>query len=461
MPDSNTAYILTRADELNAIGAKLFGQGDIDPARLHFLAALSIEPNNPQALQNLGAVLRQMNHFAAAESVSRRSVKLSNNNPFCRSNLGVSQLNLKKFDAAYETLKSVVEDLPDNPSSWHNYGLVLYMTDRRQEAYDAFTKSLALMANNPQCESDQALALLSLGRIQDGLAAYECRWKLLQKPKGWHETVPEWQGEDLRNRHILLHHEQGFGDGLMLVRFVNNLPKDCKITLAVPSELVKLFARSFPRVVVVDWNEEDLKTRTDFDYQSPLLSVMRWLNISKPVDISSAPYLVPQPMANVRLPAGPIRIGICWASGNHNAALTERRRVVPVTSFLPLTEIPGVSLISLQKDAAAGDICANGMEGLIYDVSPRLEDFAATADIMSYLDLIISVDSAVAHVAGAIGKPCLMLAPYSYCWRWWDLPTGLPWYRDMYQYEQAPDGTWDAAMCAVVHDVTDMVHIGE
>jgi hypothetical protein len=99
----------------------------------------------------------------------------------------------------------------------------------------------------------------------------------------------------------------------------------------------------------------------------------------------------------VKLPSAKYKIGICWASGNHGPALMERRRVVPLTDFLPITELPDVAVVSFQKGEAANDICQNGMEGLVYDVSHRLEDFAVTANILTHMDLVISVDSAMAH----------------------------------------------------------------
>ena len=209
----------TKTEELNAKGAEFFREGHLEPARLHFLAALSLEPNQPQVLQNLGAVLRSLGHYEAAESVARRSVAASDNNPFCRSNLGVSQLAMRRYNEATKTLQEVTKDLPNSGPSWHNYGLALYMTGRYDEALTTFNTSLGLDYSNSQLQSDRALTLLSLGKIQEGLEAYECRWNLLTKSKIWKTNIPEWQGEFLKGMRILAHHEQGFGDSLMLVRF--------------------------------------------------------------------------------------------------------------------------------------------------------------------------------------------------------------------------------------------------
>ena len=344
---------LSRIEELNALGAKFFSEGHLEPARLHFLAALSLDSRQPQVLQNLGAVLRNLQHYEAAASVARRSVAESGNNAFCRSNLGVAQLGLKKFPEALATLKSVVEDMPESGPSWHNYGLVLYMTGRYEEALGAFDKALALDYSNAQIRSDRSLTLLSLGRIQEGLESYEVRWNILHRNKIWKLGIPEWQGEALNGCRILTHHEQGFGDSIMLSRFLRTVAErfGCHITLAVPEELRRLFVGSFRFIKVVNMEDEILSGETKYDYHSPLLSLVRHLKIEKPADIDGGPYIFAKP-TELKLPDAKYKVGICWASGNHGPALMERRRVVPLTFFLPRPNSGGVSVISLQKGEA-------------------------------------------------------------------------------------------------------------
>lgn len=445
---------MTKAEELNAKGAQYFREGQMDPARLHFLAALLLEPEQPNVLQNLGAVMRNLGHLEVSESLAKRSVIASDGNVFCRSNLGVAQLGLRKFDEAIATLRQVALDMPESGASWHNYGLGLYILGQYEEALSVFDKAWAMGYNNPQLKSDRALTLLSLERIGEGLEAYEARWEVLAQSHIYKLGIPEWNGESLFAKRILIHHEQGFGDSLMLVRFLKPLitKQKCEITLAVPEPLVELFAKSFPSVHVVDWHTLEAGQDYSYDYHAPLLSVMKHVGIQHPKDIDSSPYLKGEPMKSpIVLPDRKVKVGICWASGNHGAALRERRRVVPLLLFLPLAEIPGISLISLQVGKESGDIQANGMECIVFDVAHHLTNFADTADLIARLDLVISVDSAVAHVAGAIGKPCLMLSPYTRCWRWWGKTTGWPWYERMAIFYQNRDGRWTSAM----HNITN------
>lgn len=441
------AQSMTRADELCNIGVQFFHKGELDPARLHFLAAVALDPKHASGWQNLGACLRNMNHFPAATAAAKRSVALTESkNPFCLTNLGVSYLGMKRYGDSLKLLKEVASKIPDAAPSWHNLGLIHYILGKHTDALEAFDKSLSL-TYNPHCASDRSLTLLSIGKIEEGLTAYECRWETLYRSRIWDLGIPEWKGEDISGLRLLVHHEQGLGDSIMLVRFLKQLAeRHCHITLAVPDSLVYLFAKNYPFVAVRSMDDERISTDSGFDYHSPLLSVMRWVGIRRPDDIISAPYLYAQGKSPVNLPSGRKRIGICWASGNHAAHLVDRRRMVPLPLFLPLMEDTDVSLISLQKGEDTRDIVTHGLEGMIFDVAHRLESFAETANVISELDLVISVDSAVAHLAGALGKPCLMLSPYTRCWRWWGLPSGRPWYDRMAVFSQSPDGTWDVPM---------------
>ena len=451
MTSSGPAQKPSRAEEINHGGAMLLNRGELEPARLHFLAALMLEPQNINALQNLGACLRALGHNAASEVIAKRSVAASGGtNPYCRSNLGVAQFTLKKYDEAVATLEAVLKEVP-NAENYHNLGLVYYILGNYERALSLFNKSLDLKYAD-QTASDRSLALLSLGRIAEGLEAYESRWNLLKKTPIWEMNIPEWQGEALDGRRLLIHHEQGFGDSIMLVRFVKSLAKyKVSITLAAPAPLVRLFQRSFPFCRVLDLNGE-LPEASSFDYHTPMLSLMRHSGVAQPKEISGETYLVAKPEPLIRLPDNRVKIGICWASGNHAKELTDRRRLVPLTLFLPLLIDPSVSLISLQAGGESKDIINNGLEGIVFDPMGRVESFAQTADIIACLDLVISVDSAVAHLAGALGKRCLMLSPFSRCWRWWGHETGWPWYGKMKIYQQEQSGSWERPMAKVVKD---------
>lgn len=442
----------TRVEELINLGVKFFHDNHLEPARLHFLAALSLDPKNSTAWQNLGAVLRNLNYFEAGHIASKRAVELTHGqNPYCLTNLGVSLLALRRHSEALKILSDIADRLSGDAPPRHNYGLILYIMGKYNDALAAFEKSLELRYQS-NCASDRSITLLSMGKIEEGLAAYECRWETLNKSPIWKLPIREWKGEDVSGQRLIVHHEQGFGDSIMLVRFMKQLASQhkCHITLAVPQELVRLFAKSFPFISVLDYNDESLNDNSGFAYHVPMLSVLRYIGVRRPNDIDSSPYLMPVGGCPITVPKAHKRVGICWASGNHAPALMDRRRIVPLKFFLPLMEDPDINLISLQKGYDAKDIQSLGLENIIFDPSHRLNDFADTADVISQLDLVITVDSAVAHLAGALGRPTLVLSPYTRCWRWWGLPSGSPWYDRMALYTQAASGSWESTMKSLV-----------
>ena len=451
----------TRAHILNRIGAELHGQHQIDAARLHYLAALSLEPQNSIVLQNLCAALIAMEKYATGASVARKALRYDPNNINALSNFGVCLLGDNRYAEAEE--KVYVPMLKRSSEMewgmWHNYGIMLYMMGRFSEAKVALERALAITPTAPQPINDLALTYMALKDLQKGLAMYECRWQSMHKNPIWEQGVREWQGEDLSDCHILVHHEQGFGDSIMLCRFIPQLAAlGAKVTIATPPELQRLMQLSFPSFRCIDWYDE--RIHEHYDYHTPMLSMMRWLKIdpNNESDFQPLPYL--KASANeIQLPLaspGQKRIGICWASGDHGVALKRRRRIVPLSLFLPLTELDDVKLISLQKGPGASDLVTLGLEGIIYDPMARAEDFADTAAIINDLDLVISVDSAVAHLAGALGKPCMMLGPYTRCWRWWRNTNAKPWYDKMSIERQESDGSWIFAM----HNIVQRIELG-
>jgi len=406
--------------------------------------------------------LRNLQHYDAAAVMARKSVAASGGNPYCLSNLGVSLLSQKKFFESRLILEKVTRLLPSSAPSWHNYGLVLYMMGSFEDALFAFDRAIALGSPDPHLRSDRALALLALGDIPFGLETYEIRWQILAKNRIWNLNIPEWKGETLATgQNLLIHHEQGFGDSLMLSRFLPRAKQKIAANLiyAVPDELLDLFNHSFPQITVVSTSDSCLGQELGFDYHIPMLSLLRYLGIDVPDDVRSLPYLsAPADVRNVRgrLPQSDFKVGICWASGNHGKSLSDRRRVVDLKDFLPLLELNNTTVVSLQKDPEVKEIERLGLGGIIFDVNPWLDDFGVTANVISELDAVISVDSAVAHLAGALGIPCFMLSPYSRCWRWWKAETdgnAEPWYKNMPLFSQASNGSWTDAVADAIASV--------
>ncbi len=454
------------ADELVDIGTQFFLQKRVDIARLYFDAALLKEPDHGRALHNLSSALIQGHLLPAALSTARRALNSGLDNNGVLMNITAALNGLGQFEEVLEGTDKIIRSMPPFdprlPAVLHNRGLVLNHLEQYEEAVKSYEKALILASSEDQKNmilSDRALAILAIGKIVEGCREYEVRWtNRLYKSKVWELGIPQWQGESLEGKRIILQHEQGFGDGVMLVRLVPELLlRGANVSLAVPGPLVELFTHHVPwqGVPVFEWNDDEERMREwRADYQVPMLTALGLLGY-KPKHIFDNPYLHATPDKDNLGPPG-FRVGLCWASGYHSFALAIRRRYVPLSLFFPLAEIPGVRLVSLQKDDPAKDILNLGAESFIHDAMARCSDFADTARVIAGLDLVVSVDSAVVHIAGALGIPCIMLGPYVRCWRWWGGETGWPWYKDFRIFKQSQWGVWNKEVERVIDLVKEL-----
>lgn len=450
------------AEELIDLGTVHYIQRRADIARLYFDAALLKDPDNGRALHNISSTLIQGHLLHAALSTSRRALNSGIDPLGVMMNITAAMNGLGRFDEVLRGTDDILAKMPVSDSRlaavYHNRGIVLNHIGRYDEALDAYNRGL--IASNAEEQrgliiSDRALALLSMGLISEGCREYEVRWeRRLYKCKVWEIGVPQWQGEDLRGKRIILCHEQGYGDGIMLIRVLPYLQAlGADIVVAALDPLINLFRyhTDWSPLHVVEWNDEEELRALNADYFVPMLSALGLLGLT-PDSILGDPYLHTEADETNLGPKG-FRIGICWASGYHNFAIAIRRRYVPLHLLFPLSEIPGIRLVSLQKDDPQKDILNFGAESFIHDAMARCEDFADTARVVAGLDLVVSVDSAMVHLAGALGVPVLMLGPIIRCWRWWGGGTGWPWYKNFYIFPQREWGSWDKTVSELIEFV--------
>jgi hypothetical protein len=455
MPDSEIAAQDPAAlsSRLNHEGSLAYGKGDIGVAYMHFIGAILADNSNHLAWMNTSAALISFQKAVSAEIAARRALAFDPTSKMIRVNLSNALMGQRRWAEVNALHKEICSNDMLEPGPWHNWGLSLYMQEEFDRAIGCFDRALELSGGSRQVKNDMAIALLASGRLDEALELYEVRWDTLWKSPAWNMGLPQWQGEQLDNKGIIIAHEQGFGDSLMLCRFINNIHAiypSAKIGVTVPKELVELFKFNFPYSSVYD-HEQIPVGLTDYHYFTPMLSMMRWLGYAHPEDIVPTPYL--QGPGKFHFTAkGEIKVGICWSSGDHGYMMHRRRRQIMLEKFLPLAAYPRVRLYSLQKGDAEKEIQTSFAQAFVMADCNRTADFADTADIISQLDFVVTVDTAVAHLAGAMGKPTLMLMPNPRCWRWWEKYNGLPWYKDMAIFQQAPDGSWDIAMDELISE---------
>jgi tetratricopeptide (TPR) repeat protein len=387
---------------------------------------------------------------------------------------------LRRQDRAAETepfLRTLLTGQPDDPDLHAYLGAALAGLDRRQEAIAAFDASLALRPGDAGTLHARSIMAFDLARFDDSLtdlqhaasaapedpairtslahahllrADYATGWPLfearLRLPDATHLDAPAWDGRPT-DRVVLVHAEQGIGDTLQFCRFLPNAAARAPIVFLGPTSCARLF-QSFSTLQAVC---TDLSV-PPYDLQCALMSLPGLLDISEAEFAVSLPYLHVDPAGAAawrqRLGVLPgLRVGLVWGGNPKFGA--DRRRSLPLSAFAELLALPGVTFVSLQKgEIAAAEIAALNLPDLI-DIAPDLHDFADTAAALTALDLLITVDTAVAHLAGALLRPVWMLNRADTDWRWQLSRTDSPWYPTLRLFRQATPGHWQPVLEAL------------
>ncbi len=360
-------------------------------------------------------------------------------------NLGNALRDKGMFDEAIAAYRRTISLRPNVADAYNNLGSALIDNGEREEAVLAYRKSIQINPGAIHSHWNLAILLLSMGRFAEGWDEFEWRLKDQGKRLGRDFGRPQWNGEDLGGETLLLHAEGGFGDAIHFVRYAPMLKgRAQKLILECSTPLVRLFS-DLPGV---DEIIERGRMLPSFDFQIPLQSLPRLFK----TNLNNIPNAVPYLKApaeelsrwKVRIPSdGRLNVGLVWAGSPHpNESGDSRTRGLDI--FGPLGRVPGVRFFSLQKGAESG--IARPPELELTDFTDELSDFAATAALIENLDLVISVDTSVAHLAGALGKPVWVLIPHSADFRWLLERTDSPWYPTMRLFRQKRRGDWGSAM---------------
>lgn len=426
-------------------------KGDYKAAVQLYGKALAFDQRNGAAWGNLGVALRVMGQAQAALACQLRANALKPGDPGTLSNLGNALRDCGRHADAEKALRRAVELNPQSPEYWNNLGLVWRDANRPQECLKALDKALELRPNYPEAAWDRALTLMMLGDYKQGFPAYESRWGLEKSPPRKF-SMPRWQGEPLAGKTIFLHDEQGFGDALQFARFVKNVAdQGAKIFLECQPQLARLFqqlpgvARVLPRGTKVE----------GVDYWAPLLSVPGILGLGVEDLAADRPYLKAVSEPKARIEAGKrMKVGLVWAG-----KMTPRDRSIALELLLPLASDPRVLLLSLQMGDRKADIESLNAQPLLADLSPAIEDFADTAALLAQLDLLVSIDTSIVHLAGAMGVPTLMLLLYYSDWRWATSGPATPWYSSLKLFRQPQYDDWKTPLAAMLGDFNRLVDL--
>lgn len=432
------------------LGAVLQGQRRLDEAVDAFDGALLIDPNHIDALIASGVCQLDMGEFLAAEARFRRALALDGNDAGAWTNLGIA-LCARTDDPdneaalqAFEHARRLESESGETVNNIVNLGSHLRNIGRNQAAIDLYDRSLAT-APSAGAHTNYAHSLLASGRLLEGWTHYEFRW--LQEPLlslRPNFRQPAWNGQDLHDKTILLRTEQGFGDAIQFIRYAPRLKALGATVLLRVAQGFADFARGFPGVdTVLDPSDPT----PQFDFYLHLLSLPRVFGTDLKSVPANIPYICADPARverwgrRVGADSATLKVGIVWAGSPAHSA--DRYRSMSLQALAPLGLVDGVSYYSLQKGPRE-DEARNPPDALpLVNLGSELADFSDTAAAISHLDLVICVDTAVAHLAGAMGKPVWMMVPQPADWRWLEDREDSPWYPSMRLFRQSKRGYWD------------------
>ena len=346
---------------------------------------------------------------------------------------------------AAETARTLA---PQDAAAHRGYGFALGNLNRLQEALAAYDEALRLKPDDREALWDRALALLALGRFEEGWLAYESRNLRHKSLAARKYPKPLWWGkEPLRDQQLHVYWEQGLGDTIQFARYaLLAVAAGAKVTLSVQDPLLRLFKDFDPFVTIIGQNDE----AAEFDLHCPLMTLpMAFGTRLETIPAWENGYLK-APSEDVarwdqRLPAGHRRIGLVWRGSQTHG--NDANRSVRLDRVLPMLETGDV-WVSLQKEVRDADRAALQASGLV-DVSAELGDFADTAALISTLDLVIAVDTSVAHLAAALGKPTWVMVPFAPDFRWLLDREDTPWYPKMRLFRQRRAGDWDGVIARI------------
>jgi Flp pilus assembly protein TadD len=445
------------AEAHGSLAMLLSDKGELDQAIAAYRQAIVLNPTLPEVHNNLGMALKDKGSVDEAVLSYRQAIALNPELPEVHNNLGIALRDRGELDEAVSAFRRAIALKPGFALSHNNLGTVLRAKGQLEEAVAAYRQALALDPDLPEAHHNLALALLLRGDFLEGWEEQEWRWKRKDfRTPGRDFSHPQWDGSMLEGRTLLLHCEQGLGDTLQFFRYLPLVTRrGGKVILECQPELQRLLQANAAELQVVS-RGDPIPT---FDVHCPLLTLPRLFA----TDLSNIPRNVPYIRASAadteawreRLAGNraELKVGLVWAGSAANA--NDRNRSIKLATLGPLTQVSGVRFISLQKGQAAAE-CETPPQGLqLIDVANHLKDFTDTAAIIDTLDLIISVDTAVVHLAGAMGKPVWTLVPFDPDWRWLLNRSDSPWYPTMRLFRQPRIGDWSS----VVAEVRDQVQL--
>ena len=444
------------AEGWNYRGFALLKLRRYDEAIASYRRALSIRPDHFEAHNNLGTALKGQGKLEEALASYRAALSLRPDLAEAHNNVGAALKEQGKLEQAIASYHKALSLRPEYAEAHYNLGAALKEQGKLEQAIASNRKALSLRPDFAEAQWNDGMCRLLLGDFERGWRQYEWRWKCDEFPSSRRNfSQALWLGEeDIAGKTVLLHAEQGLGDTIQFVRYAQEVArKGATVILEVPSVLRPLLSGLAGVHQVLSYGEQ----LPEFDFHCPLMSL--------PLALGTRLGPIPAAIPYLRAPAakigdwegklgqsGALKVGIVW-SGNP-AHRNDRNRSLALSRLIALQK-PDVRLISLQKEVRPEDAGVLHADKRILHFGPQLEDFSDTAALVSLMDLVISVDTSIAHLAGALGKPVWILLPFAPDWRWQLDREDSPWYPTARLFRQSETGDWDGVIDKVKRGLSD------
>lgn len=422
--------------------------GKLDDSSAAYRRAVALQPDLFEAHNNLGNVLRKSGRLDEATVALRQALALRPASAPAHFNLGNVLCESGHTSEAADAFARTIELQPDHAEAHLNLGNLYKADGRLKEAAEHYQHAIRARPGYPEARWSLGLIRLQDGKFEEGWREYEARLQVKDFPVRRDFQQPMWDGSPLNGRRILLHPEGGFGDTLQFIRYVRLLreQRDGRVFVQCQAELKRLITGQNGIEMVFAGNEP----LEPFDVHCPLLSLPHQFGTTLDSIPNQVPYLYADPKLveqwkqRLGVSDDGMKIGLVWAGSARH--LNDANRSMPIETVAPLHRIQRARFISLQKERLETPPAGVNFESYAQDV----RDFADTAALIAQLDLVICVDTSVAHLAGAMGKPTWVLLPEPAEWRWLNGRSDSPWYPTVRLFRQPRAGDWDSVMNSVI-----------
>ena len=445
------ALLPGKAAPLYDLAFALGGAGLTEESAKRYQEVVALQPDWPHAWSRLGRAQIGLKRYADAETNLRHALTLTGFREETLCNLGLLAKARVQLDTAVEYFLTAIKTRPKFAEAWNNLASTLADQNKLDEAEFAYRQSRGLEPNNPIIKFNQAILELRQGKFsRDTWLRYEYRWIAIQANPQRGFTQPLWRGQEpLAGKSILLYAEQGLGDTIQFARYAAPLAALGATVHVEVQPALKPVMQNLPGATSVIAAGEPLPA---FDLCCPLLSLPLALDTQLATIPSAAPYLQapPDQLArwNAEFPSGgPIRVGVVWRGNPKHS--NDAHRSVNFATFQRLFAAANCEFVCLQVGLNETEAAAFAGHSHLVNPTDQIKDFADTAAIIMQLDLVIAVDTSVAHLAGALGKPTWVLLPFSPDWRWMLGRNDSPWYPSVRLFRQPTIGDWDTVISDV------------